>query len=87
MQQKKDLNLKMLQKQMYFQAKARLAGATSKRIEAENNLKFQFLILKLLSGRKPNINWFESDKTKVIQSNPKDWSKFGEFLKIPESLE
>ena len=70
-----------------FQAKARLAGATSKRIEAENNLDISISDFETVVGRKPDINWFESEKTKVISSNPKDWSKFGELPKIPSTLE
>ena len=69
-----------------FQAKARLAEATSKRIEAENNLDISISDFKTVVGRTPNINWFSADK-KVTESNPKDWSKFGDLPKIPETLE
>ena len=70
-----------------FQAKARLAGATSKRIEAENNLDISISDFETVVGRKPDINWFKSNDTKIITSNPKDWSKFGDLPKIPNTLE
>ena len=70
-----------------FQAKARLAEATSKRIEAENNLEISISDFETVVGRKPDINWFDANNSKVITSNPKDWSKFGELPKIPSSLE
>ena len=70
-----------------FQAKARLAEATSKRIEAENNLDISISDFETVVGRKPDINWFESNNTKITTSNPKDWSKFGVLPKIPSTLE
>lgn len=70
-----------------FQAKARLAGATSKRIEAENNLDISISDFETVVGRKPDINWFKTNDTKIITSNPKDWSKFGDLPKIPNTLE
>ena len=70
-----------------FQAKARLAEATSKRIEAENNLEISISDFETVVGRKPDINWFDTNNSKIITSNPKDWSKFGELPKIPSSLE
>ena len=71
-----------------FQAKARLAEATSKRIEAENNLEISISDFETVVGRKPDINWFDMRIIqKIITSNPKDWSKFGELPKIPSSLE
>lgn len=70
-----------------FQARARLAGATSKRIEAENNLDVSISDFETVVGRKPDINWFESSETEVTTSNPKDWSKFGELPKVPSTLE
>ena len=69
-----------------FQAKARLAEATSKRIEAENNLEISISDFETVVGRKPDINWFDTNNSKIITSNPKDWSKFGELPKIPSSL-
>ena len=70
-----------------FQARARLAEATSKRIEAENNLDVSISDFETVVGRKPDIKWFESSDTKVTNSNPKDWSKFGDLPKIPSTLE
>jgi len=70
-----------------FQARARLAEATSKRIEAENNLDVSISDFETVVGRKPDINWFESSETEVTTSNPKDWSKFGELPKVPSTLE
>ena len=70
-----------------FQAKARLAQATSKRIEAENNLEISISDFKSVVGREPRVDWFESDKTQIVSSNPKDWSKFGELPSLPVSLE
>lgn len=70
-----------------FQAKARLAQATSKRIEAENNLEISISDFQTVVGREPDVNWFDSDETKIIESNPKDWSKFGKLPKLPTSLE
>ena len=69
-----------------FQAKARLAEATSKRIEAENNLEISISDFKNIVGRTPRINWYDNSETKIISSNPKDWSKFAEIPKIPDSL-
>ena len=69
-----------------FQAKASLAEAISKRIEAENNLDISISDFKNLVGRDPNINWYENQDKKITSSNPKDWSKFGEIPKIPNSL-
>ena len=43
-----------------FQAKARLAGATSKRIEAENNLDISISDFETVVGENPDINWFNS---------------------------
>ena len=70
-----------------FQARARLAEATSKRIEAENNLDVSISDFETVVGRKPDINWFEPSETKVTSSNPKDWSKFGDLPKVPSTLE
>ena len=70
-----------------FQAKARLAGATSKRIEAENNLEISISDFKTIVGRAPNITWLYSNDAQIVEANPKDWSKFGEIPKIPKSLE
>ncbi len=69
-----------------FQAKARLAEATSKRIEAENNLDISISDFKTVVGREPKINWFNSDNQTITGANPKDWSKFGDIPKIPLSL-
>ena len=69
-----------------FQAKARLAEATSKRIEAENNLDISISDFKTVVGREPKINWFNSDNETITGANPKDWSKFGDIPKIPLSL-
>ena len=69
-----------------FQAKARLAEAISKRIEAENNLEISISDFKKIVGRNPKINWFESSDKNVIKSNPKDWSKFGIIPKTPKTL-
>ena len=69
-----------------FQAKARLAEATSKRIEAENNLDISISDFKAVVGRDPKIKWFDSDDEKITAANPKDWSKFGEIPEIPLSL-
>ena len=38
-------------------------------------------------GREPRVDWFDSDKTQIVDSNPKDWTKFGELPLIPSSLE
>lgn len=70
-----------------FQAKARLAEAISKRIEAENNLDISVSDFKTVVGRIPDVNWFDSGEKKITSSNPKDWSKFGELPKIPVSLD
>ena len=70
-----------------FQAKARLAEATSKRIEAENNLDISISDFATVVGRKPDINWLDSSETEITSSNPKDWSKFGDLPKIPSTLE
>lgn len=70
-----------------FQAKARLAQATSKRIEAENNLEISISDFKSVVGRDPNVNWLSSDSEQIVESNPKDWSKFGELPNLPMSLE
>ena len=70
-----------------FQAKARLAEATSKRLEAENNLEIAKSDFRSIVGRDPMINWYDSkNKTKVIGSNPKDWSKFVTMPKLPPTL-
>ncbi len=69
-----------------FQAKARLAEAVSKRIEAENNLEISISDFKTVVGRDPNINWFKTDETTVTNANPKDWSKFGKIPEIPSTL-
>ncbi len=70
-----------------FQAKARLAQATSKRIEAENNLEISISDFKTVVGREPNVNWFDSNNTQIVDSNPKDWSKFGKLPTLPKSLD
>ena len=70
-----------------FQAKARLAGATSKRIEAENNLEISISDFKTIVGRAPDIKWLDSNNAQIVDANPKDWSKFGEIPKLPKSLE
>ena len=70
-----------------FQAKARLAEATSKRIEAENNLDISISDFKTVVGRDPKIRWLDSNDEKVTNANPKDWSKFGNIPKIPSSLQ
>ncbi len=70
-----------------FQAKARLAEATSKRIEAENNLEISISDFKSVVGREPDVNWFKSDETQIVDANPKDWSKFGELPILPFSLD
>ena len=70
-----------------FQAKARLAEATSKRIEAENNLDISISDFKTVVGRDPKIKWFDAIEEQVTDANPKDWSKFGDIPKIPSSLE
>ena len=64
-----------------------MAQATSKRIEAENNLEISISDFKTVVGREPNVNWYDSDETKIIESNPKDWSKFGKLPNLPNSLE
>ena len=69
-----------------FQAKARLAEAISKRIEAENNLEISVSDFKKIVGRDPKINWFESNEKNIINSNPKDWSKFGIIPNTPKTL-
>ncbi len=70
-----------------FQAKARLAEATSKRIEAENNLDISISDFETVVGRKPEINWYDSNDSKIVESNPKDWNKFGELPLIPSTLD
>lgn len=70
-----------------FQAKARLAGATSKRIEAENNLEISISDFKTVVGRDPKVKWLDSEGTQIVDSNPKDWSKFGSLPSLPASLE
>ena len=69
-----------------FQAKARLAQATSKRIESENNLEISISDFKSVVGRDPNVNWLSSESDQIVESNPKDWSKFGELPNLPKSL-
>ena len=70
-----------------FQAKASLAEAISKRIEAENNLDISISDFKTAVGRSPKINWFDDSDVTITDSNPKDWSKFGQLPLLPESLE
>ena len=71
-----------------FQAKARLAEATSKKIEAENNYDIAVSDFKSVVGREPDINWFDSNNNdKITGSNPKDWSKFVQQPKLPNSLD
>ena len=71
-----------------FQAKARLAETTSKRLEAENNLEIAKSDFRSIVGRDPMITWYESkDKNKIIGSNPKDWSKFVTMPKLPSTLD
>ena len=70
-----------------FQAQSRLAEATSKRIEAENNYDIAVSDFQSIVGRKPSIKWFSDDKNKITSSNPKDWSKFVQLPKLPLSLD
>ena len=70
-----------------FQAKARLAGATSKRIEAENNLEISISDFKTIVGRAPDIKWFDFNGAQIVDANPKDWLKFGQIPTLPNSLE
>ena len=70
-----------------FQAKARLAEAESKSIEAENNLDIAISEYIAVVGREPNINWFDPGDEKVTTSNPIDWSKFGELPNTPPTIE
>jgi len=70
-----------------FQAKASLAEATSKRIEAENNLDISISDFKTAVGRLPNINWYDDTDENVTNANPKDWGKFGELPSLPSSLD
>ena len=71
-----------------FQAKARIAEATSKKIEAENNYDIAVSDFKSVVGREPDINWFDSNNNdKITGSNPKDWSKFVQQPKLPNSLD
>lgn len=70
-----------------FQAKARLAEATSKRIEAENNLEIARSDFKSIVGRDPDIIWYETEeKKKITGSNPKDYNKFIQMPKLPGTL-
>jgi len=69
-----------------FQAKARFAEAISKRIESENNLDISISDFKTVVGRNPNIDWLDSSDKQIVDSNPKDWSKFGKLPKLPNSL-
>ena len=64
-----------------------MAEATSKRIEAENNLDISISEFKKIVGRSPNVNWYDSEDVNIIKSNPKDWSKFGLIPKIPSTLD
>ena len=70
-----------------FQAKARLAEAESKSIEAENNLDIAISEYIAVVGREPEINWYESIDEKVTTSNPKDWSKFGKMPNTPPTMD
>ena len=72
------MNLETVTKTDVFQAKARLAEATSKRIEAENNLDISISDFETVVGRKPDINWFNSDKSK---------NYYLQIQKIGQSLE
>ncbi len=83
----KRFEFKAVTKTDVFQAKARLAQAIAKRIESQNNLDISISDFRTVVGRDPKINWFESNNEKVISSNPKDWSKFGEIPKIPQTLD
>ena len=67
-----------------FQAKARLAEATSKRLEAENNLEIAISEYIAVVGREPNINWKKKNKEKITSNNPIDWSKFGKIPNLRE---
>ena len=70
-----------------FQAKARLAEAESKSIEAENNLDIAISEYIAVVGREPNINWYDPGDEKVTTSNPIDWSKFGELPNTPPTID
>lgn len=69
-----------------FQAKARLAEAESKSIEAQNNLDIAISEYIAVVGRKPEIKWFETGDEKITSSNPKDWSRFGELPNTPPTI-
>ena len=83
----KRFNFRDVTKTDVFQAKARLAEATAKRIEAENNVEIAESEFNAVVGRKPDINWFPDNKEKITGSNPKDWQKFATLPKLPLSLD
>ena len=83
----KRFNFRDVTKTDVFQAKARLAEATAKRIEAENNVEIAESEFTAVVGRKPDINWFPDNKEKITGSNPKDWQKFATLPKLPLSLD
>ncbi len=84
----KRFSFKDVTKTDVFQAKARLAEATSKRLEAENNLEIARSDFKSVVGRDPKIIWYDTkDNKKITGSNPKDWSKFAKMPKLPNSLD
>ncbi len=83
----KRFDFKDVTKTDVFQAKARLAEATSKRIEAENNLEIAISEFIAVVGREPKINWYSANGEPITKSNPLDWSKFGKLPEIPISLE
>ena len=83
----KRFNFRDVTKTDVFQAKARFADATSKRIEAENNLEISISEFKAIVGRDPDLNWYSNKDKLITESNPIDWNKFGELPKTPSSLE
>lgn len=82
----KRFDFKDVTKTDVFQAKARLADAQSKTIEARNNLDIAVSEYIAVVGREPDINWYEPGEKKITSSNPKDWSKFGEMPNTPSSM-
>lgn len=82
----KRFDFKDVSKTDVFQAKARLADAESKTIEAQNNLDIAISEYVAVVGREPDINWYESNEDKITSANPKDWLRFGSLPNTPSSM-
>ena len=58
-----------------------------KELKAENNLDISISDFETVVGRKPDINWFESDKTKINFFKSKGLVEVWRITKIPSTLE